>query len=133
MTPDGPRPPHDGLDDLVDELAHLLGDEERARRAVSGLRDELLATPSEAMATAHLAAMAEAARSGGPAGAGPDADDAGVIDLRARRTRRIVAGGALVVAALGSTGGLAAAGVLPPVVQDAVSRAAKVVNIDLPR
>jgi hypothetical protein len=125
MTNPGLPPPPDGLDDLVDELASLLGDERAARHALAQIRDELVEQPSTSTAERHLAAMIAAV--GNPAGG------AQVIDLRTRRVRRAVAGTTFGLLALGATGGLAAAGMLPPIVQDAVSRAASVLSIDLPR
>jgi hypothetical protein len=125
MTTPGLPPLPDGLADLVDELTSLLGDEEAARRTVAQMRGELLVAPSETVAEQHLAAMRAAI---GTTPATPE-----VIDLRARRVRRAIAGTTIGLLALGATGGLAAAGVLPAPLQDALSRAARVVAIDLPR
>jgi hypothetical protein len=124
--PKGASPPPHRLDDLVAELAELLGDEPRAARAVAALREEFLVPLPEVLADEHLATMRAAAAASGAA-------SPGIIDLRSRRVRRAVAGSAVALLALGTTGGLAAAGMLPPVLQDALSRAASVVSIDLPR
>ena len=122
----GPERP-ERIDDLVDELAELVGDDDLARRAVDDLRRELV-RPFDADLTArHLATMGTAARER------QVASTADTIDLRARRIRRGAIGTVVGLVALGTTGGLAAAGQLPAPLQDAVSRVAGVVSIEVPR
>ncbi|MDZ7679177.1 MAG: hypothetical protein U5K29_11560 [Acidimicrobiales bacterium] len=126
MTETSGAQPPEGHDDLTSELAQLVGDADLARRALEGLRSDLIAPLDPALTEQHLAAMSAAA---------PQADEpaAEVVDLRSRRVRRATVGTVVGLIAIGSTGGLAAAGHLPPVIQDPLSRVAGVVSIDLPR
>jgi hypothetical protein len=111
--------------DLADDLGEVIGDPEQARRAVADLRADLIAPLDPEVTERHLSAMLAAAaeRTTAP----------GVVDLRRRKVRRAAVGTAVTMLALGTTGGLAAAGSLPPVLQDPLSRVAGVVSIDLPR
>lgn len=107
-------------------------DQEQLAEALEGLRDELLAAPSDEVAATHLAAMVEVADAG-PAPAAPASRSLSW----GQRTRRVLGLTAVKVAigagvAVAGTGGLAAADQLPDPVQDAVSKVASWVGVDLP-
>ncbi|MFP4513901.1 MAG: hypothetical protein ACLFRV_13215, partial [Acidimicrobiales bacterium] len=125
MTETSGAQPHEGHDDLTTEFAQLVGDADLARRALHDLRSDLIAPLDPAVTERHLAAMSAASSQ-------REEPDAEVVDLRSRRIRRATVGTVVGLVAIGSTGGLAAAGHLPPVIQDPLSRVASVVSIDLP-
>ena len=120
-----PPEPHDGTPDdipVVEDLAALVGDRDRSQDVVDQLRAALVQPVDEGVAERHLEAIFAAA----------DEHTKGVIDLRSRSRRRGVVGGAIAIATLTVTSGLAAAGTLPSPIQDAVSSVASVFSIDLP-
>src|SRR4051812_38952933 len=94
-------------------------------RTAADLRTAFVREPDPAVADRHVAAMVAAASAASAVGSTM------VVTGPSRRRQLAVAGG-VVAAALAFTGGLAAAGVLPRPLQDAVADFVRPVGIDLP-